>query len=61
MAKTRLQQDVLKGPDGSVVKVNWMPGGRLRLDFVGSGPVLVSSVFSDPKTSTSRLECRYGR
>jgi len=54
---TRLKQDVLEGPDKELVKVNWMPGKRLRLDFVSCGPSVVTKIFT--KGSTTHLEVRY--
>ena len=58
MAK-RLQLDELKGPSGEKVKVSWMPGNRLRIDFVGCGPALVTKVF--PKEDVTHVELNYGK
>ena len=57
MATTRLQQDELVGPDGVVVKVSCMPGGRLRQDFMGTRAV-VTKIF--PKGDT-HLEISYSK
>ncbi|MBE0546054.1 MAG: hypothetical protein IH623_32410 [Verrucomicrobia bacterium] len=54
----RLQQDKLTGPNGEVVKVNWMPDGRLRLDFVNCGACVVTKIFPDPKGQT-HVELNY--
>jgi hypothetical protein len=55
----RLKQDKLTGPHGEVVKVNWMPGGRLRLDFVDCGTCQVTKLFPNPKGQT-HVELKYG-
>lgn len=60
MVTTRLQQDVLSGPGKETLKVNWMPGQRLRLDFAGNGPVVVTKIFPDPKSGDTHIEIRYG-
>src|SRR5262249_9077106 len=60
MATTRLQQDILTGPSREAVKVNWMPGQRLRLDFSGTGPVVVTKISPDPKSGDTHIEIRYG-
>lgn len=57
MAK-RLRHHVLEGPEKEVVKVSWMPGKRLRLDFVSCGPSVVTQIFT--KGTTTHLEVRYG-
>jgi hypothetical protein len=54
----RLQQDILTGPKGEKVKVNWMPDGRMRLDFVNCGACVVTKVFPDPKGET-HVELKY--
>jgi hypothetical protein len=54
----RLQQDMLAGPKGELVKVNWMPDGRLRLDFVNCGTCHVTHLFPDPKGQT-HIELSY--
>ena len=61
MATTRLQQDILKGPTDEALKVNWMPGQRLRLDLSGTGPVVVTKIFPDPKSGDTHVEISYGR
>ena len=55
----RLKHHVLEGPDKEVVKVSWMPGKRLRLDFVSCGPGIVTKIFS--KGSVTHLEVKYGQ
>ena len=59
MAITRLKQDVLSGPAAEALKVNWMPGQRLRLDFSGSGALVVTKIFPDPKTGETHIELSY--
>ncbi len=59
MSNGRLRQDTLTGPNGEVVKVNWMPNGRLRLEFVDSGKCVVTKVFPDPSKGKTILELRY--
>lgn len=61
MPTTRLKQDALSGPEGEAVKVNWMPGGRLRLDFAGCGPVVVTKIFPDPRSGQTHIEVSYGK
>jgi hypothetical protein len=56
-----LKQDVLCGPEGEVVKVNWMPGNRLRLDFAGCGPGMVTKIFPSPSTDITHIEIQYGK
>ena len=56
----RLKQDKLTGPNGEVVKVNWMPDGRLRLDFVNCGRCVVTKIFPAPKGQT-HVELSYGK
>ena len=51
MATKRLKQDVLSSPEGNTLKVNWMPGERLRLDFVGF-PAVITKIFPDPDGDT---------
>ena len=55
----RLKQDKLTGPNGETVKVNWMPDGRLRLDFIDCGTCAVTKIFPDPKGQT-HVEIKYG-
>jgi hypothetical protein len=56
---TRLQQDVLSGPNGETVRVNWMPNGRLRLDFVGFQTCAVTKIFPDPRKEMTHVEFKY--
>ncbi len=58
MAK-RLKHEILTGPDGEIVKVSWMPGRRLRIDFVECGPVVVTKIFPSPKIT--HVEFTYGK
>jgi hypothetical protein len=53
----RLQLDELSGPNGETVKVSWMPENRIRIDFVGCGPALVTKVF--PKEDITHVELTY--
>ena len=56
----RLKQDKLTGPNGETVKVNWMPDGRIRLDFMDCGTCAVTKIFPDPKGQT-HIEINYGK
>ena len=47
----RLQQDLIKGPKGEVLTVNWMPDNRVRLTFKNCGKVTVSKVFAAKVTN----------
>jgi hypothetical protein len=47
MAK-RLHQDKVTGPNGESLKVNWMPDGRVRLDFENCSQCVVTKLFPDP-------------
>ena len=58
MAK-RLQLDELTGPNGETVKVSWMPENRIRIDFVGCSPAMVTKVF--PKEDVTHVELNYGK
>ncbi len=58
MAK-RLQLNTLTGPNKEMVKVSWMPNNRIRIDFVGCGPALVTKVF--PKNNITHVEMNYGQ
>jgi hypothetical protein len=60
-AKKRLQQNVISNPAGDQLKVNWMPDNRVRLDFVGCGPAVVTKIFPNPKTGDTHVEIGYGR
>ena len=55
---TRIRQDKLNGPNGEIVNVNWMPDGRLRLDFINCGTCAVTKIFPDPKGET-HIEFKY--
>ncbi len=56
--KKRLQQNKLVGPKGETVNVNWMPDGRLRLDFIECGTCVATKIFPDPKGQT-HIEVEY--
>ncbi len=56
----RLKQDIAKGVKGETVKVNWMPDGRVRLDFINCGPCVVTKIFPTPKGQT-HIEVSYGK
>ena len=47
----------LTGPNGEKLSVVWMPGKRLRLDFVDCGPVVVTKVF--PAQKATHIEMDY--
>ena len=53
----RRKQSVIKGPENEVLKVNWMPDKRLRLDFSGCGAAIVTKIFT--KGNTTSLELKY--
>ena len=56
----REHQDVLSSPTGGTLKVNWMPGKRVRLDFAGFGAVAVTKIFSSPNSGKTNVEISYG-
>lgn len=51
MATTRLKHQIIEGPAGETVKVSWMPGNRIRLDFKATR-AMVTKIFPDPKGDT---------
>jgi hypothetical protein len=53
-----LKNQILEGPNKEQVKVSWMPGNRLRIDFPDSGPCVVKLLFTSKRTS--HLELAYG-
>lgn len=55
----RLKQDVSTGPAGEVIKVNWMPGNRVRIDFRHCGSVVVTKVF--PISTKTQVEFSYDK
>jgi len=55
----RLQQDKIVGPKGESLKVNWMPDGRVRLDFENCKQCVVTKVFPDPNSSQTHIELNY--
>jgi hypothetical protein len=57
MAK-RLHQDKVTGPNGESLKVNWMPDGRVRLDFENCSQCVVTKLFPDPNGQT-HIEVSY--
>ena len=57
--KKRLKLDDLRGPENEVVKVSWMPGKRLRLDFMSCGAAVVTKVF--PKGKITHVELKYNQ
>ncbi len=58
MIKRNKEYDrTVQGPNGEVVKVNWMPDKRVRLDFLKCGKCAVTKIF--PKTQT-HVELKYG-
>jgi len=59
MAK-RLKHEVIEGPDGEVLKISWMPGRRVRLDFSKCGRVSLTKVFPPPGgQGTTHVEFNY--
>jgi ankyrin repeat protein len=54
----RISHTSVQGPNGELIKVNWIPNGRVRLDFINCRAVSVTKVFPDPKSQT-HIECSY--
>jgi hypothetical protein len=55
----RLKHEILSGPNGGVLKVSWMPGNRVQLEFIKSGKCAVTKIFPDPRGET-HVELSYG-
>lgn len=53
----RIKQVVVEGPENEVIKINWMPDNRLRLDFVSCGAAVVTKIFT--KDTATHLELKY--
>jgi hypothetical protein len=54
----RIQQNVVEGPNGEIVKVNWMPDNRVRFDILNCGKCVVSMIFPKSKAATN-IEVNY--
>lgn len=52
------EPNVVKGPDGQIVKVVWLPGQRVRFD-IQPGPVVIEAAYlQSPKWC--KVQVRYG-
>lgn len=57
----RLKHEELEGPNGEIMKVNWMPGDRVRLDFIECGECVVTKLFPSPRAGNTHIEISYGK
>jgi hypothetical protein len=47
----------IDGPEGEILRVVWMPGKRVRLEFKKCGKVAVTHIFPQALT---KVELKYG-
>jgi hypothetical protein len=54
----RLKHEELTGPNGEILKVSWMPGKRVRFDFVDCGKCALTIIWA--KKKETHFEISYG-